>query len=95
MTLQEAHKTGRKYREVGVGSGSWYFRFSDSASFPMDVVMAEYEVEPEVHEVECRIEGHKSGGLSIIAIAPFDGDDIKKLLDIAGKRVKATFEVID
>jgi hypothetical protein len=90
MTLQDAHKTGRRYREMG--STNSYFRFSDNATFPMDVVMAEYEVEPEVFEVECEMVD-RQGFLSIGEMfKPSQQGIYNKLV---GKHVKATFEVLD
>jgi hypothetical protein len=56
MTLQEADKTGRKYRRKNSMTGWDTLREYDTQKHSMDLVDAladDWEVEPEVYEVEC------------------------------------------
>jgi hypothetical protein len=57
----------------------------------LEKLFAEYEVEPEVYEVECVV-SEVGGSLVVFGEIPFEQTLPK---DIEGKRVKATFEVLD
>jgi hypothetical protein len=91
MTLADAHKTGKRIRRVGSKWGtisSWFndddFNFTISMS---DAIADDWEVEPEVYEVECEWRKDES---SVVHPSGF-----KELYLLIGKRTKLTIEVLD
>jgi hypothetical protein len=89
MKLQDAHKTGRKYRIVGGGQD--YFRWADHACVSLEKLFAEYEVEPEVYEVECVLTENNTQDVgcwhSLLRLI--------KEHNLHGKHAKLTIEVLD
>jgi hypothetical protein len=98
MKLQEAHKTGRKYRTKS--GGLKWFRYGEGkavntpSSFLL-VLADDWEVEPEVYEVNTGIRSVDE--ISEINDECYARIKIPKVMahKLEGKRVKATFEVLN
>jgi hypothetical protein len=90
MTLADALKTKRDYRQAGKNG---YLTFGCTYYYTTSELTADnWEVEPAVYEVECEMVD-RQGFLSIGEILKTSQQGIYNKL--VGKHVKATFEVID
>jgi hypothetical protein len=103
MTLSEAHKTGRKYRrknEIGfvgefhrvhVGSTEGERQLIETK----DAIADDWEVEPEVYEVECDWVGNIDGAIAVPDDLETNNTHKPMWKRLVGKRTKLTIEVLD
>jgi hypothetical protein len=95
MTFQEAHATGKEYRPLG--SDRDYLRIYDGrylGDYRLQEMLGDWEVEPEVYEVECTWECDVNKTVYPCSCKGvcFSGKLGKSLI---GKRTKLTIEVLD
>jgi hypothetical protein len=100
MNLQDAHKTGRKYRRSGEeGCDWWRFGVTDAMAntslYGEEIFADDWEVEPELYEVNTGIRSVDE--ISEINDECYARIKIPKVMahKLEGKRVRATFEVLD